>query len=80
MIRGNTSDFVGHPLPKDSIYPIRTWGLPPLLGPGPPASISGAATDAVQMSELLVYVHFVGPFSSEEEMLFNTLLETTTKT
>jgi len=26
MIYGNTSDFIGHPLPKD--FYIRTWGLP----------------------------------------------------
>jgi len=40
MIRGNTSDFIGHPLPKDSISAHgashHTWPA------GPPPSKSGA--------------------------------------
>jgi len=40
MIRGNTSAFIGHPLPKDSISAHgtshQTWA------PGPPPSKSGA--------------------------------------
>ena len=36
-------------------------------------------TDVAQISHLLVYVHFVGSTTSEEEMLFCRLLETTTK-
>jgi len=41
MIRGNTSDFIGHPLPKVSISDSR-MDLPPRLGPGPPPPKSGA--------------------------------------
>ena len=35
--------------------------------------------DVVQMSQLLVYVHFVGLTTIEEEMLFCKTLKTTTK-
>ena len=36
-------------------------------------------TDVAQLSQLLVYVRFVGPSSIEEEMLFCRPLETTAK-
>jgi len=42
MIRGNTSDFIGHPLPKDSISDPQ---MGPPTTPGPPPSKSGAGED-----------------------------------
>jgi len=35
MIRGSSSDFIGHPLPKDSISDPH-MGPPTTPGPGPP--------------------------------------------
>jgi len=37
-----------------------------------------AATDVSQLLKLLVYVHFIGSSSTEEEILFCTSLETNT--
>jgi len=46
MTSGNTGDFIGHPYLK-ILYPIRTWGLPSRLGPGPPPFKSGADVNAL---------------------------------
>jgi len=48
MIRGNTSDFIGHPLPKDPISDPH-MGPPTTHGaPGPPPSKSGAVSSKIE--------------------------------
>ena len=69
MVRGNTSDLIGHPLPKDSISAHGAshhgWA------PAPPLSKSGAGQDELTVSTTTLNFYGLVKCVMQPRILFN---------